>query len=92
MSFGIELRRGQFDISVDGNSVGSISYQETVEAQLDAGSHTIVVRKGRYSSRPHTFDAVDGQVVRFNCHGTRLWMLYLASFVVPTLAIALKPE
>jgi hypothetical protein len=38
------------------------------------------------------FDAADGDVVSFRCHGARIWPLYVASIVVPNLAIALKRE
>jgi hypothetical protein len=49
--FGIELRRGTFEISVDGQSVGSLENQETVETSLEPGRHSLQMRKGRYSSR-----------------------------------------
>jgi hypothetical protein len=38
---GIELRRGVFDISVDGNSVGSVDRHDTVETQVEPGRHTV---------------------------------------------------
>jgi hypothetical protein len=31
----IELRRGQFEIELDGKAVGTIAYSETVEAAID---------------------------------------------------------
>jgi hypothetical protein len=92
VGFGIELRRGRFEISVDGNSVGSLDNDETVETPLEPGSHTVQIRHGRYSSRAQSFDAADGDVVSFRCHGARIWPLYVASIVVPNLAIALKRE
>lgn len=92
LSFGIELRRGQFEISVDGNSVGSIDNRETVETPIDPGSHTVQIRHGRYTSRAQSFDAVDGDVVNFRCHGARIWPLWVASIFVPSLAISLKRE
>jgi hypothetical protein len=90
--FGIELRRGRFEILIDGKSVGSLEYHETVETPLEPGRHTIRIRKGRYSSRDHSFDVADGEVVSFRCHGGRIWPIYVASIVVPNLAIALKRE
>lgn len=87
-----ELRRGRFDILADGTSVGSIENHETFEAQLEPGPHTLRLRKGRYSSRTRSFEAADGQVATFRCHGIRIWPLYLASAVVPSLAIALRLE
>lgn len=92
VGFGIELRRGQFDVSVDGRSVGSLANHEVIETSLEMGHHTIRIRKGRYSSRVLTFDVADGKVVNFRCHGTRIWPMYVASIVVPNLAISLKRE
>jgi hypothetical protein len=92
LDFGIELRRGQFDVVLDGSTVGSVERHDTLDTPLEPGPHTIRMRKGRYSSREQSFDAADGQAVNFQCHGCRIWPLWLASFVVPTLAIALKRE
>ena len=49
--FGIELRRGTFDITVDGTKAGSIQWHETVEVPVEPGHHTLQIRAGRYSSR-----------------------------------------
>jgi len=87
-----ELRRGRFEISVDGNSVGSIDNHEAVETPLQPGHHTVQMRHGRYSSRELPFDAADGEVVSFRCHGARIWPTYVASIVLPNLGIALKRE
>jgi hypothetical protein len=92
VGFGIELRRGRFEISVDGKSVGSLDDHETVETPLKPGRHTVQIRHGRYSSRDQSFDVADGEVVSFRCHGTRIWPIYVASIVLPNLAIALKRE
>ena len=90
LSFAIELRRGQFDAVVDGNQVGSLQLHDTIEVPIDSGSHTLQLRHGRYSSRPHTFDAADGETVTFQLHGANLWPIYVASIVKPDLAISLK--
>jgi hypothetical protein len=90
VGFGIELRRGRFDVSVDGKSVGSVANHETVESPLEPGHHTIRIQEGRYSSRDHSFDMADGEVGNFRCHGTRIWPRYVASVVAPSLAISLK--
>ena len=92
LSFGIELRRGRFEVAVDGQGVGSLDHHETVESPLEPGHHTLRIRKGRYSSRDQSFDAADGEVVSFNCHGIRVWPMYVASIFVPNLAIALRRE
>ena len=89
---GIELRRGRFEVSVDGEIVGSLERHETLEAPLQAGHHTLRVRAGRYSSRDSSFDAADGEVVNFRCHGAMIWPRYVASIVKPDLAISLKRE
>ena len=74
--FGFELRRGRFDVSVDGKSVGSLANHETLDRPLERGRHTIRITKGRYSSRDHSFDVADSEIAKFNCHGTRIWPLY----------------
>jgi len=90
--FGIELRRGTFNVNLDGQSVGSSKWHETVEVPVEAGHHTLQIRAGRYSSREHSFDAADGETVNFRCHGALVWPLYVASIVKPDLAISLKRE
>lgn len=90
--FGMELRRGQFEISVDGRNIGSLNYGDTVEAQVEPGHHTFRIRAGRYSSRDCSFDAADGEVVSFRCHGAMVWPRWVASFVKPDLAISLMRE
>ncbi len=87
---GVELRRGQFEISVDGKSVGSIKYGETVETPLEPGRHTLRLRVGRYSSRDCFFDATDSEIVSFRCHGAMVWPRYVTSLVKPDLGISLK--
>jgi hypothetical protein len=89
---GIELMRGQFEILVDGKSAGPVKYGETVETLLDPGRHILRIRAGRYSSREYSFDAADGEIVSFRCHGAMVWPRYVASLVKPGLAISLKPE
>jgi hypothetical protein len=90
VAFGIELRRGRFEVSVDRDIVGSLALHGTVEMPLEPGRHSVQIRKGRYSSQDRTFDAADGEVINFQCHGARIWPLYVASIVVSNLAISLK--
>lgn len=90
--FGTELRRGSFEISVDGESVGSIKYHETIETPLEPGHHTLRIRAGRYCSRDYAFVVADGEVVNFRTHGAMVWPRYLASIVKPDLGISLKRE
>jgi hypothetical protein len=91
-AFGLELRRGTFDISVDGQSVGSLQSRQTVELPIDPGHHTLQIRAGRYSSRERSFEVADGEMVNFHLHGVTIWPLYVASLVKPRLAISLKRE
>jgi hypothetical protein len=87
---GIELRRGSFDITVDGTSVGSLAYGQTLETPLKPGRHTLRVRVSRYSSRDRSFDATDGQVVSFRCHGAMMWPRFVASLMKPDLGISVR--
>jgi hypothetical protein len=89
---GMELRRGRFEISVDGKGAGSLERHETVERPLEPGHHTLRIRAGRYSSRDHSFDVADEEVANFRCHGAMVWPRYVASIVKPDLAISLKRE
>jgi hypothetical protein len=90
--FGIELRRGPFEITVDGAAVGSVEHHQTVETPVGPGRHTLRLRSGRYSSRDRSFDIDDGGVVSFRCHGAMVWPRYVASIFKPDLAISLKRE
>jgi hypothetical protein len=91
-SAAFELRRGQFEISVDGTPVGSLANHETVDTHIEPGRHNLVLHNGRYSSRTLSFDAADGEVVNFRCNGARIWPTYLASVVKPDLGISLRRE
>jgi hypothetical protein len=90
--FGIELRRGRFEVLVDGHAAGGLDYGDTVELPVEPGHHTLRLRKGRYSSRDHSFDAANGEVVSFRCHGANLWPIWAVSFLAPNLGIALVRE
>jgi len=87
-----ELQRGRFEITVDGKNLGSVENHQTVEIPIESGRHTIRIRKGRYSSRDHSFEVSDGEVIDFQCHGARIWPTYVASLIKPDLGISLKQE
>lgn len=89
---GIELRRGPFDVTLDGKVVGSIERGDTTETPLEPGHHRLRIRAGRYSSRPYEFDGAEGEVVEFRCHGAMMWPRYVASLVKPDLAVSLHRE
>lgn|SRR5487761_1832024 len=90
--FGIELRRGTFDVEIDRVRVGSIEWHETKEFAIEPGHHSVQRRSGRYQSRLQAFDARDESVVSYRCHGAMVWPRWLASALMPNLAIALARE
>jgi len=91
-AMGAEVRRGTYDAVVDGERVGSLEMNDTIEIPIEPGHHTLQVRNGRNSSRTLTFDAAEGQVIAYRCTGKRILPIFLASFVVPSLALSLRPE
>ncbi len=91
-TIGVEVRRGTFDVVVDGKRAGSLELNDTVEMPVEPGRHALQVRNGRNSSRTLTFDTAEGETVAFRCGGKRILPIFLASFVVPSLALSLKRE
>ena len=89
---GIELRRGSFDVTLDGKVVARIERGDATEVPLEPGHHRLRIRAGRYSSRPDDFDCADGEIVNFRCHGVMMWPRYVASIVKPDLAVSLHRE
>lgn len=86
------IMRGTFDVVVDGKSVGSIKWHESVQTPIEAGRHTLRVRKGRYSSHIRSFDAAEDEFVAFRCNRRRHPLVLLAALAAPTLAISLSRE
>ena len=62
-AIGVEVRRGTYDVVLDGERVGSLEMNDTFETPVEPGRHTLQVRNGRNSSRTKTFDAADGEIV-----------------------------
>jgi hypothetical protein len=91
-ALGAEVRRGPYEVLVDGKPVGSIKLHETTEFPVEAGRHTLQIRSGRNSSRTETFDVAEGRIVAYRCSGKRFLPLFLLSFAVPSLALALRRE
>lgn len=89
---GVEVRRGTYDVVVDGNRAGSIELHGTFEAPVEPGRHTLQIRNGRNSSRTAAFEADEGQVIAFRCSGKNILPIFLLSFAVPSLAISLRRE
>jgi hypothetical protein len=91
-AIGVEVRRGAYDVVLDGVRVGSVEMNDTMEIPIEAGHHTLQVRNGRNLSRTLNFEAAEGQVIAFRCTGKRFLPIFLASFVVSRLALSLRPE
>jgi hypothetical protein len=91
-SIGVEVRRAPYEIVVDGQHAGSLDMNDTIEIPIESGRHTVKVRSGRNSSRTKTFDAAENQTVAFRCTGKSFLPIFLASFVIPRLALQLRRE
>jgi hypothetical protein len=91
-AIGAEVRRGTYDVLLDGDRAGSVEMNDTFEAPVEPGRHTLQVRNGRNSSRTKTFDAADGETIAFRCTGKSILPIFLLSFVVPSLALSLHRE
>ncbi len=90
---GIELRRGPFEIELDGKSAGSIAkLHDTVEVPVEPGHHTLRIRYGRFSSPDRSFDLAEGEAVNFRTRGPLVWPAYVASLLKPDLGLWLKRE
>jgi hypothetical protein len=91
-AIGVEVRRGTYDILVDGSQAGSVEVNAVTELPIEPGRHTLKIRSGRNTSRTKTFDADDGQLIAFRCTGKSILPIFLLSFLVPSLAITLRRE
>ena len=89
---GAEVRPDPYDILVDGHPAGSVKMNDTIELPVEPGRHTVQIRDGRKSSSTEAFDAAEDETVAFRCTGKRFLPIFLASFVVPSLALKLKRE
>jgi hypothetical protein len=88
-AIGVEVRRGTYDVVVDGKAAGSVEMNETIDIPVELGRHSLQVRNGRNSSRTKTFDAADGEIVAFRCTGKSILPRFFLSLAVPSLAISL---
>jgi hypothetical protein len=90
---GAEVRRGTFDVVVDGKRAGTVEKHGTFETPVEPGHHTLQIRNGRRnSSRTAAFDADEDQVIAFRFSGKNILPVFLLSFAVPSLAISLRRE
>jgi hypothetical protein len=91
-AIGFEVRRGTYDILIDDQCAGSLDMNDTIQIPVEPGRHTLQVRSGRNSSRTQSFDAAESEIVAFRCTGKSLLPIFLASFVIPSLALQLRRE
>jgi hypothetical protein len=91
-TFAMELRRSTFHVLLDGNDVATIDMHGTIDIPIEPGHHTLQVKDGRSTSGRRSFDAPDGAIVNFRCNSSRIWPIYLASLVVPSLGLKLQAE
>jgi hypothetical protein len=91
-TIGVEVRRGTYDVVLDGERVGSLKLDDPIEIPVKPGRHTLQVRNGRNSSATKTFDVAEGATASFRCGGKRILPVFLLSFVVPSLALSLRRE
>jgi hypothetical protein len=68
-AIGAEVRRGTYDVVVDGERAGSVEMNHTIEIPVEPGRHTLQVRNGRNSSSTQTFDAAEDEIAAFRCTG-----------------------
>ena len=91
-AIGAEVRRAPYDIVVDGHRAGTVAMNDTIDIPVEPGSHTLQLRSGRNSSRSQNFEAAESQTIAFRCTGKSFLPVFLASFVVPSLALQLHRE
>lgn len=82
-----------WQVIVDGKTVGSIGHRQTVELPVDPGEHTLRVKASdRHISTERRFEAADESVVSFRCHGPLALPWLLAAQIKPSLWVTLKQE
>jgi hypothetical protein len=91
-AIGAEVRRDPYEVVVDDALAGSVDMNQAMELPVDPGRHTLQIRDGRKSSSTETFDATENEIVAFRCTGKRSLPIFLASFLVPRLALKLVRE
>lgn len=91
-AIGAEARRGAYDIELDGKPLGSVAMNDSFETPVEVGTHTLQICEGRKSSRVTTFEVADEEIVVYRATGKRFVLLFLASFLFPSLALVLVRE
>jgi len=91
-TIGVEVRRGTYEVEVDGKRAASLELNETVDIPVEPGRHSLRVRSGRNSSPTKAFEVAEGEIASFRCSGKSILPIFLLSFVVPSLALSLTRE
>ena len=87
----IQDRHTTWSVLLDGQVAGQIAHDETFEAEVSPGSHTLqLTSTGRRCSPVRTFSVAEESVADFRCHSQPVWPLMLMALVVPGRWIALK--
>jgi len=81
-SIGVEVRRGPYDIVVDGQRAGSLDMNDTIEIPIASGGHTLQVAVVEIPAefRPSTPPKAKPSLPM---HRKSFLPIFLASFVVP---------
>lgn len=98
-AIGAEVRRGDYDVVLDGKRVGSVEMNDTFETPIDPGHHILQVRNGRNTSQTRDFDAADSETITFRCSGKGRVPIpgvgavaFALSFIFPGTALSLHRE
>jgi hypothetical protein len=91
-AIGVEVRRGTYNVVVDGQLAGALKMNDTIEIPVEPGRHTVKLTSGRKSSRTQSFEIAESQTVAFRCTGKSVLPIFLASLLVPSLALRLRRE
>ena len=67
-AIGAEVRRGTYDVMVDGKPAGSVEMNEAIDIPVEPGRHLLQVRNGRNTSRTNN-DVAEDEVVAFAAPG-----------------------
>lgn len=89
-AIGVEVRRGPYEIVVDGQTVGSVEMNQSVEIPIEVGPHSLQLFEGRNSSAKRSFDAFEGETISFRSTGKSLLPIFLLSFIFPRLGLSLR--
>jgi hypothetical protein len=87
---GLTERTIEWQILLDGETVGTIAKAQTVELSIGNGYHTLRVKSPRHHSPQRSFYAEEDEVVSFSCRAAMIWPQYVAALIAPDLWISLK--